>query len=100
MTIAKRKQAIESLRTFATEHATNRNSSHYSYRAELSAFVHMCTAALDGQEWAVKRVTDTLRRIDEGEKYRDADQVQIKLSAIRATDTTRPDGAIAKSIEV
>jgi hypothetical protein len=80
--------AIESLRGFAL--ANN----------EL-AFAHMCTAALQGETWAVERVTDTLRRITAGLEYRDADQSTNTLDCIRATNTTRPDGAVARAgIEV
>ena len=46
-------------------------------------FAHLCTAALSGEGWAVQRVQWTLARI---------------ADVIRATDTTRPDGGIAKSL--
>lgn len=72
--------AIESLRTFATA----------VYELE---FAHLCTAALHGEEWAVERISAALQQhtsVDEGGTW--------TLSAIRTTDTTRPDGLIARSL--
>lgn len=82
--------AAESLRTFALQHNE-------------IAFAHLVTAALNGEEWAVVRLTNgsatyphtsTLRY--PGYSY---SVYQGDLRIIRATDTTRPDGAIARSIE-
>jgi hypothetical protein len=78
--------AIDNLRAFAL--ANN----------ELK-FAHLCTAALNGEAWAMPRVKDTLRRIGDVAEYRDADQHVLKLACIRHTDTTRPDGAIARSFQ-
>lgn len=75
-------KTIESLRTFAVENNE-------------IAFAH-----LDGEEWAVERIADTMRRIDAAAQYRDANQIALKLSAVRSTDTTRPDGAIARSFTI
>lgn len=76
--------AIESLRTFAMEHG------------ELQ-FAHLCTAALDGEEWAVERVGEALREIEWSTREVGLDR---RLEIIRSTDTTRPDGAIARSIDL
>lgn len=51
------------------------------------AFAHLCTAALNGEAWALERVTAVLDRIA-GEM----------LLAIRAADTTRPDGSVARDM--
>lgn len=78
------KHTVESLRIFAL--ANNE-----------TAFAHLVSEALyqlecNSEGWAVERIADTLRRIDAGAEYRDADQDLCKLSAIRATNITRPDG--------
>lgn len=85
---------VEALRTFAVEHA------------ELP-FAHLCTAGLKGEGWARERVRAAAEEIS----YLTAPSsdacynavtlaalVEIKLDVIRATDTTRPDGAVAKSL--
>lgn len=88
---ARHRDAIEALRTFA------------ACRLEL-AFAHLCTAALAGEEWAVERVSAALtlmtNLITENHAVLDHDVAAIRLRIIRATDTTRPDGAIARGIEI
>lgn len=74
-------KALESLRTFALKHN------------EIQ-FAHMCTAALAGEEWARGRLG-----LDWGGGLTDTNWGGATLLAIRTTDTTRPDGTIAKSIE-
>lgn len=97
--------AIESLRTFALSHNE-------------IAFAHLCTAALNGEEWAVERITGALKLIAArsaalhahvvalkaqarpGHKdYFEADVSPLTLEIVQATDTTRPDGATARSIK-
>lgn len=75
--------AIESLRTFAEQHG------------EL-AFAHLCTAALQGEEWASERLmTSGFSR------WTSRCSSAWTIAAIRTTDTTRPDGAVARgSIEI
>lgn len=74
--------AVESLRTFALTHG------------EL-AFAHLCTAALEGEEWAVERI-DAARRALSGQAY-GVSESGVALAHIRKTDTTRPDGAVPRS---
>lgn len=73
--------AIESLRSFAEQHGE-------------MAFSHLCTAALAGEEWARERIACALV------EFLDPTETGGALDRIRATDTTRPDGAIARGIEV
>jgi hypothetical protein len=74
--------AIESLRAFAMQHG------------ELQ-FAHLCTAALNGEAWAMERVEYSLDGFDRSTS--DA----WKLRIIRATDCIRPDGATPRGgIEV
>jgi hypothetical protein len=85
------KDAVESLRTFAMQHN------------EIE-FAHMCTAALEGKEWAIASVEFALSRIaltcaDTGRLNTDEFE-ELQLRIIRATDTTRPDGAIARKFEI
>ena len=68
---------IESLRTFALAHNEIK-------------FAHLCTAALNGEEWAMTRMLDV---IDMCDGFSSAGV----LNVIRATDTMRPDGAVARS---
>lgn len=79
--------AIESLRTFATVHN------------EL-AFAYLCTAALAGEEWAVERVTEALALISDREEEGTHSTHRARLEAVRTTDTTRPDGAVARTISL
>jgi hypothetical protein len=81
--------AAESLRTFAVSHG------------EL-AFAHLCTAALVGEEWAAERLHDAFARIGAQvfSEYRSRASEEIEavaIDVIRATDTARPDGAIARA---
>lgn len=78
----------ESLRDFALAHG------------EIS-FNHLCNAALDTEEWAVERIGSVLRQIALSKTYELwRDGADRRLEIIRATDTSRPDGAIARSFEV
>jgi hypothetical protein len=86
MTTTYQTTAIESLRTFATAHG------------ELQ-FAHLCTAALadlasdDSEAWAVERlVTSGFSR------WTSRCSSAWTIAAIRSTDTTRHDSAIARSI--
>ncbi len=85
--------AIESLRTFATSHGE-------------MAFTHMCTAALNGEAWAVERINAIHAEMvdahwtDRGRYRSNAVRDAATLRMIRATDTTRPDGAIARSFKI
>lgn len=82
------RDAIESLRSFAVANS------------EL-AFAHLCTAALDGEEWAVERMAGPVAEVIDASwtrrgHYRSAAVRQAAtLRVIRSTDTARPDGAIA-----
>lgn len=76
--------AIESLRAFAEQHG------------ELS-FAHLCTAALQGEQWAIERLDEHFLHLGADLRHTDA---SWKLDAIRSTDCTRPDGAIARGIEI
>ncbi len=81
------KQAAESLRTFALAHNE-------------VAFAHMVSAALatPPEAFAVERVSAVLDLFSSyGLNGVDTDTVTTKLEVIRSTDTTRPDGAIARS---
>lgn len=84
--------AIENLRNFALEICTGAHPHDHADRPQFSAFVHMCDAALAGEEWAIDRVTAVLNSA--------APSLDQYLGVIRATDTTRPDGSIARSFEV
>lgn len=59
------------------------------------AFAHMCVAALQGEGWAVERIADARFRMD-GVLDQPAVLNEWALTVIRSTDTTRPDGAIAR----
>lgn len=78
--------AIESLRTFALAHN------------EL-AFARMCAAALGDEQnppeaWAGERVNVVLVEVTRTQRsYR-----EVALNFIRSTDTTRPDGLIARTL--
>lgn len=78
-------RSIESLRAFALSHNE-------------VAFAHLCTDALTGEEWAVDRVTPALFELP---LWSNNKQHELTLRhVISATDTTRPDGAVARKIEV
>lgn len=78
--------AIESLRSFAEANS------------EIE-FAHLCTAALAGEEWAAERIGIVIATIEFQTQqlipmvWDDEDT----LVHIRTTDTTRPDGAIART---
>lgn len=74
--------AIESLRSFAEQHG------------ELQ-FAHLCTAALQGEEWAAERLDVVLHEWC----FAPCDEDRV-LELVQDADCTRPDGAIARSIEV
>jgi hypothetical protein len=59
-------------------------------------FAHMVTAALAGEQWATDRVALVVDSYIDGVF---ADRPELLLAAIHATDTTRPDGAIARSVQ-
>lgn len=80
MTTTATTTAIESLRSFATAHNE-------------MAFAHLCTAALAPEEWAVERIDAALREWC----FAPCDE-DIVIEAMQNTDTTRPDGVIARSI--
>jgi hypothetical protein len=81
------KQAIESLRTFAMQHN------------EIE-FAHMCTTALEGDKRAVELIDNAIHKIDMAQSATGVATEAYKLRVIRATDTTRPDGAIARKFEI
>lgn len=58
-------------------------------------FAHLCTAALNGEEWAVERVTQALELISDREDEGTHSTLRATREAIRSTDTTSPDGATA-----
>ncbi len=74
--------AIENLRAFAISHN------------ELD-FAHLCTAALNGEQWAVDRVNNVLDQVVAAKDWL-AERKHFTLNAIRSANTTRPDGAIAR----
>jgi hypothetical protein len=102
--------AIESLRSFAMEHVTTNNAdvgrdeSWYPGCNSSFAFVHLCTAALEGEEWAMERIGSVVEEWTYFNAVRceipESRFTEYALESIRATDTTRPDGAIARSVEV
>jgi len=75
--------AIESLRSFAV--ANN----------EID-FAHLCSAALAGEEWAVKRLASVTTEIIDASWTSKAETLRV----ICSTDTARPDGAIARKMEI
>ncbi len=77
--------AIEALRNFAMSNNE-------------IAFAHLCTAALNGEEWAAERINSALRALC-GLAFSQPES-GVALAHIRRTDTTRPDGAIARSVEI
>lgn len=76
--------SLESLRNFALAHNE-------------IAFAHLCTAALEGEVWAVERVDHVLDIIIDNNIVRaDGGYCRTKLEVIHNANTTRPDGAVAK----
>jgi len=67
----------------------------------LVAFAHMCTSAIQGESWAIERMNRTLVDIERlGTVLPDGVTDNTRLAVILATDTARPDGAVARSVEV
>ncbi len=97
--------AIESLRTFALAQCVSSAHPHdYANNDVFVRFGHLCTAALAGEEWAVERIAslcDWLSRISNAHRERVLEGNGCALrDAIRATDTLRPDSAVARSIHL
>lgn len=69
--------AARSLRTFAEQNGE-------------IAFAHLVTTALAGEAWAIERIRWALEIADANV------HTGPILAVIRATDTSRPDGAIAR----
>ena len=61
------------------------------------AFSHLVTAALAGEEWAVARLEAPLRLWAVAKTMT---PLTATIDMMRSTDTTRPDGAVARGIEV
>jgi len=85
--------AIESLRTFAMAHGE-------------AAFAHLCTEALaelhhgvGDAAWARERVEAVLANVAEGYATSAINTVHA-LQLIKFADTTRPDGAVARNIQL
>lgn len=78
---------IEGLRAFALAHR------------EIQ-FSHLCTAALNGEEWAVERVEHALDRIADGDGHGQTPTDTDRLAVIRTTDTTNPDGSTARGLKL
>ncbi len=78
------KNALEALRSFAVTHNE-------------AEFAHLCTAAISGDRRALDLVETIAElrtdRMDDGE-------TRMVLRLIRETDTSRPDGSIARSFEI
>lgn len=62
-------------------------------------FAHLVTAALNGEEFAIDRVSHVIALIAEGTAMHGQDDPS-DLRIIRATDCTRPDGAISRAIQL
>jgi len=77
--------AIESLRTFAMAHNE-------------IAFAHLCTAAIEGEEWAMERIADGTKRASVATSA--TSKRDHRIAIIRSTDTARPDGAIARTLTI
>ena len=73
-------QVFETLRTFAFANSE-------------IAFAHLCTAALAGDALAIAMVIPVATQFGKIDSY-------ALLDLMAATDTTRPDGAIARSIKL
>lgn len=56
-------------------------------------FAHACTAALAGEPWALDRAREVQERLV---REPDVDVLEI----LRQADATRPDGAVARSIDL
>lgn len=64
-----------------------------------SAFAHLCTAAIAGEQWAIERVEFVIGAISTITEA-DGDIDEAKLAIIQVTRTIRPDGAIARRIKL
>lgn len=73
--------AIESLCAFAESHG------------EIQ-FAHLCTEAMNGEEWAVERMVEARDRLSQFANTRNNEVNRVYV--LRTTDTTRPDGLIAR----
>lgn len=78
--------AIESLRSFAVSRGTLQ-------------FAHMCTAALNGEEWALERIWYFLTPGACIVDATSAINTAHLLNLIAFTDTTRPDGAMGRLLD-
>lgn len=88
--------AIESLRAFAVAHLADDSD------AQFAGFAHMCTCALSGEAWAIERFIEAFDGVHDviSTARRPRDDAKV-IGIIRSTDTTRPDGAIARtSVEI
>lgn len=87
--------AVSELRNFAQTHN------------ELQ-FAHLCTAAINGDQWATDSIEFALERVAKAEfsmtrlgAVVSGDTIEtLKLRIIRTTDTARPDGGIARKFEI
>lgn len=98
--------AIEAIRDFAIGYLAGARAEHGTPEHFL-AFVHMCSDALNGNESAIERVTPLVKAFDwlspdddTGAIYNAGSVTRAKLAYINRTDTTRPDGVIARGFEV
>lgn len=81
------RQQIEALRTFAVAHHE-------------IPFAHLCSAALNGEPWAVERLAPVLERFANSPSFAVTEnEGNFKLEIVRSIDTTRPDGAVARSMQ-
>lgn len=67
-------------------------------------FAHLVVAADAGEQWAVERVNDAVACAGAAcaeavAEHRPWDDAGL-LAVVRATDCTRPDGAIARKFEI
>lgn len=97
--------AIESLRTFAYTQCEHPSVS-LAEIPHFVAFSYMCTAALQGEEWAVERIAPVVAEhaadaqwCAEHSHFVGNTLIATTLQLIRNTDCTRPDGAIARSFQ-
>ncbi len=101
--LARRKHLEETMLT-KKQNDTIGTLSVFAFNHGEMAFHHMCAAALNGEAWAIERIEFASSRIalacaDTG-KLTDDEFDGLRLSIIRTTDTTRPDGGVARSIEI
>lgn len=70
-------------------------------------FAHLCTAALQGEEWAIERVSSVIARLTDSMLAASLDTMSpadrrymvhvCRIDVIRSTDCTRLDGSIARA---